>query len=327
MIPTEVIQDWWKATFPKGRQTLRITDANGHPVSIAYGEKGRGLPLFLVHGIGSWSYNWRHSVEPLSQHFRVICFDAKGYGFSEKPMYREKPDHQIIELERIVSALCDEPPVVVAESLGALVSLGVALAYPKLLARLVVVNVPIFPESLPHWGMLLLSQLPLSLVQTIDYARLPYLLAPQFREIMALERRGVLFDASILTQEDVYWISYPFIEFPGTVTKVAEDLQIAAREIEHLQENKPNLISKIQKNLGGIKCPTLILWGEQDSWYPPSDGEKLRSRIPGSKLQILPNCGHDASAGCSHAVNKAILEFLRDTNFLDTADLSQRRSP
>ncbi len=321
------MQDWWKATFPKGRQTLTITDANDHPVSIAYGEKGTGKPLFLVHGIGSWSYNWRHSVEPLSQYFRVICFDAKGYGFSEKPVYRERQDHQIIELERIISALCDEPPVVVAESLGALVSLGVALAYPKLLARLVVVNVPIFPERLPHWGMLLLSQLPLELVQTIDSARLTYFLAPLVREIMTVERRGVLFDASILTEEDVYWISYPFIELPGTVAKVAEDLRIAAREIEHLQENKPNIISKIQNHLGAIKCPTLILWGEQDSWYSPSDGEKLRSRIPNSKLQILPNCGHDASAGASDAVNAAILEFLRDTNFLDAANVSQRRSP
>ena len=110
-------------------------------------------------------------------------------------------------------------------------------------------------------------------------------------------------------------MSYPFIEFPGTVTKVAEDLKIAAQEIEHLQANKPNLITKIQNNLGAIKCPTLILWGEQDSWYPPSDGEKLRSRIPVSKLQILPKCGHDASSGCSDLVNAAILEFLRDTEF------------
>lgn len=315
-----VMQDWWQATFPKGRQTLTITDANGYPVSIAYGEKGTGVPLFLVHGIGSWSYNWRHSVEPLAQYFRVICFDAKGYGFSEKPVYREKHNHQIIELERIILALCDQPPVVVAESLGALVSLAVAQAHPHLLSRLVVVNVPIFPERLPHWGMFLLSQMPLELLQIIDHARLTYLLAPLVREIMAIERRSVLFDASKLTQEDLYWISYPFIEFPGTLAKVAEELQIAAREIEYLQENKPNLISKIQKNLAAIKCPTLILWGEQDSWYPPIDGKKLQSRMPVSKLRILPNCGHDASSGCPDAVNAAILEFLHDTDFLDPTE-------
>lgn len=315
------MQDWWQATFPKGRQTVKIIDANGNSVSIAYGEKGTGKPLFLVHGVGSWSYNWRNSVEPLSKYFRVICFDAKGYGFSEKPLYRERHDHQVIELERIISALCDEPAIVVAESLGALVSLGVVLAYPKLIERLVVVNVPIFPERLPHWGMWLLSQLPLDVVQAIDNVRLTYWFAPLIREIMQIERRTVLFDPSILTEEDVYWISYPFVEFPGTIVKVAEDLQIAAWEIEQAQEKKPNIISKIQNHLGKIKCPTLILWGEQDGWYPPSDGERLRSLIRNSQLKILPNCGHDASAGASKAVNAAIVEFLRDTGCIECADI------
>jgi pimeloyl-ACP methyl ester carboxylesterase len=315
------MQDWWQATFPKGRQTVKIIDANGNLVSIAYGEKGTGKPLFLVHGVGSWSYNWRNSVEPLSKYFRVICFDAKGYGFSEKPLYREKHDHQVIELERIISALCDEPAIVVAESLGALVSLGVVLAYPKLIERLVVVNVPIFPERLPHWGMWLLSQLPLDVVQAIDNVRLTYWFAPLVREMMRIERQTVLYDPSILTDENVYWISYPFVEFSGTIAKVAEDLQIAAWEIEQAQENKPNIIGKIQNHLGKIKCPTLILWGEQDGWYPPGDGERLRSLIPNSQLKILPNCGHDASAGASPAVNAAIVEFLQDTGLIERADV------
>lgn len=304
------MRDWWQATFPKGRQTLTIIDANGYPVEIAYGEKGVGTPLFLVHGLGSWSYNWRHCVEPLSQRFRVICFDAKGYGFSAKPMRRERADHQIIESERIISALCDEPPVIVAESLGALVSLGLAQAYPKLLRALVVVNVPIFPENLPHWGMFLLSQIPFEVAQTIDSLRLTYLFAPLFKEVMGIERRSVLYDPSILTAEDLDWIGYPFTHLPGTIAKAAQEVQIAAREIEHLQANKPNLISKIQSALGLIKCPTLILWGEQDSWYPYNDGKKLCDRIPHSQLKIISNCGHDASSGAANAVTTAVLQFL-----------------
>lgn len=308
------MQDWWKATFPKGRQSLRIIDANGYPVEIAYGEKGRGKPLFLLHGIGSWSYNWRHSIEPLSQHFRVICFDAKGYGFSSKPLYREKPGHQIIEFKRIISALCDEPAILVAESLGALIGMAVAQMYPELFARLIVVNVPIFPKGLPHWGMSMLSQTPLEFIETIDSTRIANLFAPLIREVMAIERRSVLYDPSRLKQEDVYWMTYPLIEFPGTLTKVAEDLQIATREIQQFQQNKPSLISNIQNRLGAIACPTLILWGEQDTWYPFTDGEKLQASIPNSQLQILPNCGHDASSGCPEVVNAAILKFLQQTH-------------
>jgi pimeloyl-ACP methyl ester carboxylesterase len=311
------MKDWWETTFPQGQQSLIITDPSGYPVKIAYGEIGTGKPLILLHGMGNWSYNWRYSIAPLSKYFRVICFDAKGYGFSEKPVSRpENNGHQVIELARIIRALCDEPPVIVAESLGGLIALALAQDYPQLIARLVVVNVPIFAEHLPHWAMWLLAQTPLEVWQTIDSWRLAYLFAPLFREVMAIERRGVLFDPSILTQEDIYWITYPFIEFPGTLVKVAEELQIAAREIEHCQAKKPNMLSKIQNNLSAIQCPTLILWGEQDNWFPVSHGEKLYRHISNAKLQILPNCCHDAAIGSSAEVNTAIVEFLQDTNFL-----------
>ncbi|MBD2436069.1 alpha/beta fold hydrolase [Nostoc sp. FACHB-110] len=310
------MKDWWQATFPQGRQSLIITDAQGYPVQIAYGEKGTGKPLILLHGMGSWSYNWRYSVDPLSKYFRVICFDAKGFGFSEKPCYRREHDgHQVIELERIIQELCDEPAVVVAESLGGLVALALAEERPDLIARLIVVNVPIFAERLPHWAMSVLAHTPIELLQAIDSLRLPYLVAPIVREIMAIERRRVLFDPSILSSEDVYWITYPFVEMPGTLVKVAEDLQLAAKEIENLQANQPNMLSRIQSKLTDIECPTLILWGDKDSWFPASHGEKLHQCIAHSKFQILSDCYHDASTGSAQVINAAIVEFLQETNF------------
>lgn len=312
------MKDWWQATFPQGRQNLIITDAHGYRVKIAYGEIGTGKPLVFLHGMGSWSYNWRHSIAPLSQYFRVICFDAKGYGFSEKPgLLREKNGHQVIELERILQALCDQPAAIVAESLGGLVALALAEHNPQLIARLIVINVPVFTEGLPHWAMWILAKTPIEILQTIDSWRLAHFFAPLVREIMAIERRGVLFDPSILTPEDIYWITYPFIELPGTIVKVAEELQIAAEEIENWQLNKPNMLSKIQNNLGNIKCPTLIMWGDQDSWFPLSHGEKLHQYIPNSQFKILNNCCHDASTGSSSVVNAAVLEFLQKTNFLE----------
>ncbi|MEA5602391.1 alpha/beta hydrolase [Nostoc sp. UHCC 0252] len=305
------MKDWWQATFPKGRQNLIITDIQGYPVQISYGEIGKGKPIILLHGMGSWSYNWRHSIAVLSKHFRVICFDAKGFGFSEKPLFRrEHNGHQVIEFQRIIQALCNEPAIIVAESLGGLIALALAQENPQLIRQLVVVNVPVFTKDIPHWGMRLLAQIPREIIETIDYLRLAYLFAPLLREVMAIERRGVLFDPSILTQEDIYWITYPFIEFPGTIAKVAEDLQIAAREIENCQTNKPNMLTKIQNNLSAIKCPTLILWGDQDSWFPVSHGEKLHQHIPNSKLKVLSNCYHDASTGAFEELNAAILEFL-----------------
>jgi pimeloyl-ACP methyl ester carboxylesterase len=309
------MKDWWQDNFPQGQQNLVINDSQGYPIQIAYGEKGTGKPLILLHGLGSWSYNWRYSIEPLSEHYRVICCDFKGFGFSEKPVSRrEENGHQIIELKRIIQALCNEPPVIVAESMGGLISLGLAGKSPDLIGHLVVINVPIFAETLPHWSMNLLSQTPIEIIHLIDNLRLTYWFAPLVREVMGTERRKVLYNPSLLTEEDIYWITYPFIEIPGTLVKVAEELQIAAREIENLRTNQPNMLKNIQRNLKNIECPTLILWGDKDSWFPVSHGEKLHQNLPNSRLQILRNCYHDAATDSAEVINTAILEFLNTTN-------------
>ncbi len=310
------MKNWWQYTFPQGQKKVIITDSQGYPVEIAYGEKGTGKPLFLLHGIGSWSYNWRYLIEPLSQYCRVICFDAKGFGFSEKPLYRqETTGHQVIELQRIITALCDEPVAILAESLGALIALAFAQEYPQLVSRLAIINVPVFTKRLPHWGMSVLAQTPLELIEVIDKLRLSYLFAPLIREIMANERRSVLFDPSILTEEDIFWITYPYIQFRGTFFKVAQELQIAAREIENCRNNIPNWLSKIQNNLVNIDCPTLIMWGEQDTWFPVEHGKKLHQKLLNSQFQILTNCHHDASSGAAHRIGCNTIEFLRNTNF------------
>jgi pimeloyl-ACP methyl ester carboxylesterase len=105
---------WWQEHFPAGQQLVPIRDALDREVLIAYGEVGNGQPLFLLHGIGSWSFNWRHNIRALSQHFRVICVDAKGYGFSQTASPPETPGHQIIELLRVIEALSDHPVILAA---------------------------------------------------------------------------------------------------------------------------------------------------------------------------------------------------------------------
>ncbi|MDB9314340.1 alpha/beta hydrolase [Spirulina sp. CS-785/01] len=305
-----MMQDWWQATFPQGRQTLTIEDANGIPIRLAYGEKGNGQPLILVHGIASWSYGWRGCIDELAQRFRVICLDAKGHGFSDKPLYPDRVGHQIIELQRSIEQLCDEPAIIVAQSLGALVTLGLAQEFPQLCDRLVLINVPIFADRLPSWWMHGLAILPLTWVKVVDRSRIIKPLSPIVRALTGFFRREVVTDPNTITPEEVYWITYPYIEMPNAIVKYAEDLQISLREIQAIAQPQPNLIRQIRDNLPTLTHPTLILWGEQDNWFPPQHGEKLHHHLPNAQFKTLPNCGHDASGSCPQPVTQAILHFL-----------------
>ncbi len=304
------MHDWWQTTFPKGRQYLPIIDANGQSVNIAYGEKGEGQPLLLLHGVASWSFSWRQNVDVLAEQFRVICIDAKGCGFSDKPMQREQPGHQVIELVRVIEGLCDRPVAVAAESLGALTTLAAVQSHPHLFERLIVINVPIFPRQLPSWGMRLLAQLPLGWVQQVDRWQLARRLAPLILGIVKVARSEVVVDPSAVSDDEIYGITYPQIYIPGTITKLADDLQLAAREIERLERGEPNLISEIQSRLSAVSCPVLVLWADQDRWFPVAHGEELHRRLPNAQFQILPNCGHYAIGGQPELINQAIRQVL-----------------
>ena len=279
-------------------------------MAIAYGEVGTGQPLLLLHGIGSWSYNWRFSIQPLAQHFRVICVDAKGYGFSEAAPLPEIVGHQVIELIRIIQAISDAPVTIAAESLGALTALAVAQQQPDLVDRLIVINVPIFPKRLPSLGMRLLSYLPLWLVQRVDRWHLLGSIVPIFRWVAYQIRREVVADINLITSEEIYQLTYPYLYRSGTLTQFAADLKLVAQEIDRLHRHQPNWITEIQQQLDRIGCPTLIVWADQDQWFPATDGVALQAQLPQSQLQILPNCGHVASSSNPKALNAAILSFL-----------------
>jgi len=304
------MEEWWQSTFPQGRQLLSIEDATGEGIHIAYGEKGEGPPLFLIHGIASWSYSWRHTIHHLANHFRVICVDAKGCGYSDKPLMPELPGHQVIELIRIIQGLCHEPAFIAAESLGALTTLAAVQTHPHLVRKLIIINAPIFPRRLPSLGMQLMAHLPIQVVRWIDQWGWAKRLAQPILFIVEKARAQVVFDPSQITASEVYGITYPQIYIPGTFTKLVEDLQLAARELDRLVQGLPNLITDIQLRLPEITCPVLILWGDQDQWFPVEDGYELQRRLPDSRLNLLPNCGHDAIGDQPELISQAICEFL-----------------
>jgi len=305
------MKNWWQNTFPDGQKMLPVYNAQGEVHHLAYGERGKGPPIIFLHGIGSWSYSWRRLIPILAQQFRVIAFDATGHGFSDKP-FQWKITQLQQELPQVIAALCDEPATVIAQSLGGLVTLASALDYPQYFDRLVLVNAAIFPEELPSVSMRFLSKIPLAVVREFDQSRLVKPLAPLVREAVRFARREVVATPAMSRYEDVYALTYPFIENPGAIAHFTQTLQQAAQEIECLERQEPNLISYVQENLSEILSPTLILWGDRDRWFPLAHGEQLQQRLPNSRLEILENCGHDAIACASEQIEQKVQQFLKE---------------
>jgi len=80
--PADVSFDENRTAIPHAEDS-HFADIDG--VRLHYQEKGTGTPLILIHGYTSSTYSWKDVFEPLSQNFRVIAVDLKGFGFSAKP--------------------------------------------------------------------------------------------------------------------------------------------------------------------------------------------------------------------------------------------------
>src|SRR5438445_1939693 len=66
---------------------------------------GRGEPLVLIHGQGSWWYEWRFLLRRLGRHFRVYAMDQVGFGSSDAPVVEYTPEFLVGNLKEFLSAL------------------------------------------------------------------------------------------------------------------------------------------------------------------------------------------------------------------------------
>ncbi|MGH6993829.1 MAG: alpha/beta fold hydrolase [Caulobacteraceae bacterium] len=122
----------------------RTIEADG--LSTHYIEKGSGPPLVLVHGGGAgadaWG-NWRACIGLYAERFRVIAVDMPGFGRSAKPSpdsYEYSQANRNRHLAAFIGALGAGPVGLIGNSMGGATALGVVMARPDLVSRLVLMG-------------------------------------------------------------------------------------------------------------------------------------------------------------------------------------------
>jgi len=66
----------------------------------------------------------------------------------------------------------------------------------------------------------------------------------------------------------------------------------------------------VEANLERITVPTLVVWGQDDPWYPLTMAREFGRRIAGAQVEILPRCGHLPHEERPDDFNRLVLEFL-----------------
>ncbi|HEV7680786.1 MAG TPA: alpha/beta hydrolase [Pyrinomonadaceae bacterium] len=266
--PADVSFDEVRASVPNSEYS-HFADIDG--VRIHYQEKGTGTPLVLIHGYTSLTYTWKDVFEPLSQSFRVIAVDLKGFGFSGKPDGDYTRRAQAVLVAHLLEHLNIDKAWLCGNSMGGEVALNVALANPQRVAGLILIDSA--GVEVPGRGTLAPGYLQLPVL-----GRLLIALSLTSDKLVRQGLEKSFYDHAKVT--------------PDRVASYYRPLQTRGGQLAALRARAQWSLFPVEPNLGKINVPTLILWGAQDQLIPLAAGRKLNSLIKDSSLVIFDNCGH-----------------------------------
>jgi len=244
-------------------------------VRIHYQEAGdeNAPPLVLIHGFISSTLIWSQVFLPLAQAgFRVVAIDLPGYGYSDKPDDgRYTIDAQAHAVLSLMDRLGLEEATILGASYGGAIAATMALDYPERVSRLVLIGAVSSDE--PKKKLLLrISRLPL-----IGDIATPLFLGSRWvlrkRMEQMYQRTGTTLDERML-------------EARHHLLVTANTHRAMIRTVRRWNANR------ISRDLHLIRQPTMIVWGEDDTHIPLSEGFRLRDAIPNGQLIIFRNCGH-----------------------------------
>jgi epoxide hydrolase 4 len=111
-------------------------------------EKGSGPVVLLLHGWPEFWYSWRHSLEYLSDNYRVVAPDLRGFNLSEKPSGIESYSLGVLveDILSLIDALGGEQVHLVGHDWGGVIAWQFAIQYPDRIRDLVIMNCP-HPEA------------------------------------------------------------------------------------------------------------------------------------------------------------------------------------
>ena len=115
---------------------------------VHYEVFGRGKPVLFLHGwLGSWRY-WVPTMEAISDKYRAYALDLWGFGDSDKSRPRYRVPDYVALVDGFVSHLGISQAPLIGHALGAGVALEYALGYPDRVKKLMLVSLPLTPESI-----------------------------------------------------------------------------------------------------------------------------------------------------------------------------------
>jgi pimeloyl-ACP methyl ester carboxylesterase len=261
-----------------------------HGQSVRWGQLGtQGPALVMVHGTPFSAHVWRRIAPLFAQHCRVFYYDLLGYGQSQKAPGQ---DISLGVQNTLLAALLEhwglERPHLLAHDFGGATALRAHLLDGCNYASLTLID----PVALAPWGS--------PLIQHVRQHERAFSDAPAYihEAIVRAYLQGAAFKslpAEVLQAYVTPWV--------GEIGQAAFYRQIVQMDQRYTDA--------IEDQLASVRCPVLLLWGEEDRWIPLAQGDALAGRLAGARYLRIPHAGHLVQEDAPEAIVAALMAFLR----------------
>jgi 3-oxoadipate enol-lactonase len=256
------------------------TIANG--IKLYYESEGTGEPVILIGGLGSNISSWAVQMPLYSKYFRVICFDNRGMGRSEKPDIKYTIEMMADDTISLLDNIGIDKASFVGKSMGGMITQWVGMKYPDRVNKLVMACCSASRDEVGN-------------------------------EIIKTGRNIALKAGMKAVWLTALFLSYSREYIETNITAIKDNLAKVPENAENLtgylrqsvaceEHDVVDIVSK-------IKAKTLVIYGKNDFITSPKRSEELAGLIQNS-ISVGYDAGHGFWREKQSEVDQYIVNFL-----------------
>jgi len=270
-----------------------VSATDGTRIHYEVTGKPGATPILMIQGLGASKNAWNLQRIAMATRFRIISFDNRGAGRSDKPTVPFTLEQMAEDAIAVLDAAGIETAHVVGASMGGVISQIVAVKHPHRVRSLTLVctacrNHPWRQELLQSWAK-------------------------------TAEEKGMI----EVGKEAAQWVMSPR-SFRRLVPAFTWMGPLAALRPRHSFVSQIHAILNTREDLvdqlSTITAPTMVIVGNQDILTPRGDSEEIAERIPNAELVVISGAAHGLMMEHSSTFNKILIEFLQRTELARVAE-------
>lgn len=266
----------------------------------AFGHRGAGDPIVLVHGCFTSSHLWQDVLPRLPKGHRVLVLDLLGHGRSDPPhAHAMTVAAHAARLERLLDVMGVRQATVVGHGMGAAVALHLAHAHPQRVAHLLLVNPAVIGAT------------PSEATITGRVRRLTFLL-PLWRRLQPSWLASALHTALLpgFAHRDVGARALDLYLKPY---RLRDGRDAACAQLAALHESRADTAAALAP--GALHCAVSLVRGDADPFLPAARADRLTAALRAATTKrfvecVLPSVAHVAPEEAPDRLGTAVGDLL-----------------